>query len=75
MFLQIKKLSKGYRKGDTRIIALDQINLNVEQGEFIALTGPSGSGKTTLLNIIGGLDNQDAGQILIEGQVQTKGCE
>lgn len=75
MFLQIKKLSKEYRKGDTRIIALDQINLNVEQGEFIALTGPSGSGKTTLLNIIGGLDSQDEGQILIEGQAQIKGSD
>lgn len=72
MFLEINKLSKFYQKGDTTIIALDEIELSVASGEFIALTGPSGSGKTTLLNIIGGLDVEDGGHIAIEGQPQSR---
>lgn len=75
MYLQIKKLSKHYQKGQTIITALDAIDLNVSRGEFIALTGPSGSGKTTLLNIIGGLDFQDEGELLIDGQPQLRGSD
>jgi lipoprotein-releasing system ATP-binding protein len=70
MLLELKKVDKNYRApdGDERIEVLKGINLEVEAGEGIAIVGPSGSGKSTLLNIIGGLDRQTAGKILIDGQ-------
>ncbi|MBN9550937.1 MAG: ATP-binding cassette domain-containing protein, partial [Alphaproteobacteria bacterium] len=49
-------LSKVYGSGDSRVVALKDIDLDIRQGEFIVLLGPSGSGKSTLLNILGGLD-------------------
>lgn len=54
-------LTKIYGSGDSRVIALDHINLDINQGEFIVLLGPSGSGKSTLLNILGGLDAPTSG--------------
>lgn len=75
MFLQISNLTKRYQKGQTTINALDDVSLSIRQGEFVALTGPSGSGKTTLLNIIGGLDAQDSGSVLIGGQPQRLGSD
>lgn len=61
-------LEKVYRLGKTEVKALDQINLEVRKGDFLAVAGPSGSGKTTLLNLIGCLDKPTAGQIEISGQ-------
>ncbi|MCF8104520.1 MAG: ABC transporter ATP-binding protein [Desulfohalobiaceae bacterium] len=61
-------LSKHYRQGKIKVQALQDIDLRVEEGGFIALSGPSGSGKTTLLNLIGGLDTPDTGRILVGGQ-------
>lgn len=75
MFLQISNLTKRYHKGQATINALDDVSLSIRQGEFVALTGPSGSGKTTLLNIIGGLDAQDSGTVLIGGQPQRLGSD
>lgn len=69
MILQLQKIAKTYfaaGNSSGRLI-LDQLDLNVAQGEAIAITGPSGSGKTTLLNLIGTLDRPDAGRILFEG--------
>lgn len=69
MILKIQKISKTYYSGGNssgRLI-LDQLDLNVNQGERIAVVGPSGSGKTTLLNLIGTLDRPDSGSILFEG--------
>lgn len=56
-----KELTKTYGSGDARITALDHIDLDIRQGEFIVLLGPSGSGKSTLLNILGGLDAPTSG--------------
>ena len=69
--LQIKDISKEYRTGELRQMALDGVSLNLRDNEFVAILGPSGSGKTTLLNIIGGLDRYDSGEIVING-ISTK---
>ncbi len=66
--IEIRDLSKVYERGRQKVEALHRINLDVEQGEFIALMGPSGSGKTTLLNLIGGLDVPTGGSVSIGGQ-------
>ena len=69
--LQIKQLCKEYRTGDLVQKALDHVDLNLRDNEFVAILGPSGSGKTTLLNIIGGLDRYDSGDLIING-ISTK---
>jgi len=63
--IRCKELCKYFQQGDAVIKALDHVNLDIEEGEFICLSGPSGSGKTTLLNAIGGLDKPDSGEISI----------
>ena len=68
MFLEIKDLKKGFGSGDSRTEVLRGIDFSVEKGEFCVLLGPSGSGKSTLLNIIGGIDDADAGYISIGGE-------
>lgn len=68
MFLELSGIGKSYGSGDNRVEVLKGINLNVEEGEFCVLLGPSGSGKSTLLNIIGGIDQADAGEIRIRGE-------
>ncbi|HEY9525873.1 MAG TPA: ATP-binding cassette domain-containing protein, partial [Anaerolineales bacterium] len=65
--LKVNNLSKVYGKGDTQIKALDDINFNVEKGEFVAIVGPSGSGKSTLLHVLGGVDTPSSGQVLVDG--------
>ncbi len=68
MFLEIRGIHKSYGQNDNRIEVLKDINLDVEQGEFVVLLGPSGSGKSTLLNILGGIDCADEGTISIQGE-------
>jgi putative ABC transport system ATP-binding protein len=63
--VEIRGVTKTYRRGSERIEVLHGIDLEIPQGEFLALMGPSGSGKTTLLNLIGGLDTPTGGQIVI----------
>ncbi|MGN1456543.1 MAG: ATP-binding cassette domain-containing protein [Acutalibacteraceae bacterium] len=69
--LQLKKIKKQYRTNDLVQTALDGINLNLRDNEFVAILGPSGSGKTTLLNIVGGLDRYDEGDLIIN-EISTK---
>lgn len=66
--IEIRDLSKVYTRGKQKVEVLHHIDLDVAQGEFLALMGPSGSGKTTLLNLIGGLDQPSGGAIAIGGQ-------
>ena len=66
--IQIKDVSKLYGFGDATTLALDEVNLEVERGEFIAIMGPSGCGKTTLMNIIGLLDRPSHGEYKLENR-------
>jgi putative ABC transport system ATP-binding protein len=66
--IECRALSKTYQRGPEKIEVLQQLDLSIPKGDFVALMGPSGSGKTTLLNLIGGLDQPSGGQILIGGQ-------
>lgn len=68
MFLEIHHLRKGFGEGENRTEVLKGISFEVERGEICVLLGPSGSGKSTLLNIIGGIDNADAGYVAIDGE-------
>lgn len=70
--LEIKKLNKSYKIGDSTLHVLKGINLSVKEGEMIAIMGSSGSGKSTLLNIIGILDELDSGDYNLDG-IQIKG--
>ncbi len=65
--IECRRLTREYRKADTVIRPLDELDLDVPRGDFLALMGPSGSGKTTLLNLIAGIDSPTRGQLLVEG--------
>jgi putative ABC transport system ATP-binding protein len=65
--IQCAGVSKSYRKGSTIVTPLEALNLEVPQGEFLALMGPSGSGKTTLLNLLSGIDSPTTGSLVIAG--------
>lgn len=74
-FLEIRQVSKIFRPGrDVEVVALKNINLAIDRGEFVVLSGPSGSGKTTLLNIIGGLDSAGSGIVMLDG-LEVTGLE
>ena len=66
--IQIRDVSKIYERGKQKVEVLRHIDLDVAQGQFLALMGPSGSGKTTLLNLIGGLDSPSGGSITVGSQ-------
>lgn len=69
--IQIEKLGKTFRTEEVETIALQDIDLHVKKGEFVAIMGPSGCGKSTLLNIIGLLDNPSQGHYLLNGKEVT----
>ncbi len=66
--VQTENLSKIYQLGKVPVRALDQVDLTIEEGDFLSITGPSGSGKSTLLNMIGLLDRPSSGEIFIKGR-------
>lgn len=67
ILIRIEDISKSYLRGGQHIPVLEGVNLDVAQGEFVALMGPSGSGKSTLLNLIAGIDKPTSGRIHIGG--------
>ena len=71
MLITMHQVSKTYSMGETKVRAVDMVNLDVEQGEFISIWGPSGSGKTTLLNLMGAIDQPTSGVICVNGHDLT----
>lgn len=65
--IECRQLTKTYKKGESTIRPLDNLDLDVEKGSFLALMGPSGSGKTTLLNLIAGIDQPTSGSLTVDG--------
>ena len=66
-YIQVINECKRYRMGESTIVANNNINFEIEKGEFVIILGPSGAGKSTVLNILGGMDSCDEGQIIIDG--------
>lgn len=66
--VEIRNLTRSFRRGNTEVIALQETNLDIPQGDFLALMGPSGSGKSTLLNIIAGIDQPTSGTVRMGGE-------
>jgi NitT/TauT family transport system ATP-binding protein len=68
--LELRNVTKGFEgnNGASSVTALENINLNIEEGQFVCFVGPSGCGKTTLLNILAGLDKPTSGEVILNGQ-------
>ena len=66
--IEVQSVNKTYKRGEETLVVLDDLSLEVQKGDFLALMGPSGSGKSTLLNLIGGLDTPTSGQIVVNEQ-------
>ena len=64
-FIKLKNVKKIYGTGEQEYKALDGVNLEIGQGEFVVILGPSGAGKSTLLNLLGGLDSASSGEIWV----------
>lgn len=65
--LRVENLTKIYGKGETKVIALNDVSFSIEKGEFVAIIGASGSGKSTLLHMLGGVDRPTSGKVFIDG--------
>lgn len=70
--VELRGVCKSFRKGDETITPLDEIDLDIEAGDFVSLMGPSGTGKSTLLNLVSGIDRPDSGTIHVAGTEVTK---
>ena len=68
--IEIKGLSKKYYSKKSELVAIDNLSLTVNKGEYLAIVGPSGCGKSTLLNIIGGIDNKSSGEIIVSDGIR-----
>lgn len=73
--VELKNVSKTYKTGENEFKALDNIDLEINKGEFVVILGPSGAGKSTLLNLIGGMDTPTDGSIKIDGEEISKYTE
>lgn len=69
--IRMEQVCRSYRRGGETLQVLDRLDLDVAQGDFVALMGPSGSGKSTILNVVGGLDRPDSGKITVAGAEVT----
>lgn len=70
-FIEFNNVSKSYKTGEVAFEALSNVSFQVERGEICTIVGPSGAGKTTVLNIIGGMDNCDKGNVVVDDRVIT----
>lgn len=70
--VEIRNLTKRFRKGDETITPLEHVDLDIDEGEFLVLMGPSGTGKSTLLNLVAGIDRADEGSIHVAGTEVTR---
>ena len=70
--IKLEQIHRDFQVGDQTVHALDDINLEIQQGEYLSVMGPSGSGKSTLLNLIGMLDHASTGQYSLNGQIVTE---
>jgi putative ABC transport system ATP-binding protein len=64
--IKLERATRLYRLGDERIQALDNVDITIDDGDFVAVMGPSGSGKTTMANVIGGLDRLNSGRVVVD---------
>lgn len=70
--VELRGVCKSFSKGDETITPLDNVDLDIDAGEFVSLMGPSGTGKSTLLNLVSGIDRPDSGTITVDGTEVTK---
>jgi putative ABC transport system ATP-binding protein len=69
--IDLRDICRHFQMGDQQVRALDQVNVHIENGEYVSIMGPSGSGKSTLLNVLGLLDRPTAGTYLLDGRETT----
>lgn len=70
--IEVKNVTRKYKMGKEIVIALNNVSLNIDKGEFVAIVGPSGSGKSTIMHIIGGLDSPTEGHVYFDGKDISK---
>ncbi len=73
--IELRRITRRYRQGESPVIALNQVDLQIQGNAFVAIVGESGSGKSTLLHLLGGLDKPDEGEILVDGWSLTSANE